>query len=450
MSTLCKFAALLFCLYSTGFAQQSTQVRLRETFDAQPEFWSFAEPRSSDPVQVKYENGLLKIVRTDANNNWFYRSVRMKTYSDFEIKLTYRMLHGVGTAGVGIHLLKNQEHYFFKMSHDVRTWVGKYSFADNVWTTINSLTEDNLADKPTKAGKPLRQQNELIVRRTGTTIAFLVNNEVVEIFQMNDKFPNIQEGVDAVGINFSGVLSAEVSEFSCDYNTHYIKLKEDAFRKTTKTFLTSLNDTNGAYSDRFGRVAPNGEAFYLIRNLGTTSDDIYIATPITDSTWQPAKDIGKPLNNSAANNVVAISQDNNMLYVWGRYNTDGEYNSPGLSSTIRTNNGWSVPSGVSIKEYKNMKPNREETISADRNVMILSIQDETSKGDRDLYVSFLEPDGSFSKPKNMGSINTDQEDAMPWLAADNKTLYFSTHKNTYGDARYSCIQTVRRHVAELV
>jgi len=53
----------------------------------------------------------------------------------------------------------------------------------------------------------------------------------------------------------------------------------------------------------------------------------------------------------------------------------------------------------------------------------------------DIYVSFLNDDGTWTTPKNLGQdINTDRNEITPFLAADGVTLYFSTNGiEGYGD-----------------
>ncbi|HWZ21339.1 MAG TPA: OmpA family protein, partial [Cytophagaceae bacterium] len=54
--------------------------------------------------------------------------------------------------------------------------------------------------------------------------------------------------------------------------------------------------------------------------------------------------------------------------------------------------------------------------------------------DRDLYVSFLKGDSTWTKPLNLGkNINTKGTEAAPFLASDDRTLYFTSDGlNGYG------------------
>ena len=55
----------------------------------------------------------------------------------------------------------------------------------------------------------------------------------------------------------------------------------------------------------------------------------------------------------------------------------------------------------------------------------MSVERKDGLGLKDLYVSSVKDDGTFSKPKSLGNVvNTFDDEANPFLAADGKTLYF--------------------------
>ena len=66
-------------------------------------------------------------------------------------------------------------------------------------------------------------------------------------------------------------------------------------------------------------------------------------------------------------------------------------------------------------------------MSNDNKHLLMTVEREESIGLKDLFVSFVEDDGSWSKPLHMGNVvNSESEEANPFLAADGKTLYFSS------------------------
>ena len=57
----------------------------------------------------------------------------------------------------------------------------------------------------------------------------------------------------------------------------------------------------------------------------------------------------------------------------------------------------------------------------------MTIVREEGFGDNDIYVSFIQKNKTWSVPKNIGGIiNTAGVESSPFLAADGKTMYFSS------------------------
>jgi outer membrane protein OmpA-like peptidoglycan-associated protein len=60
--------------------------------------------------------------------------------------------------------------------------------------------------------------------------------------------------------------------------------------------------------------------------------------------------------------------------------------------------------------------------------MLMSVDREDTRGGRDIYVSFAQNDSSWSEPLNLGPvINSAGEEVTPFLASDDKTLYYSSN-----------------------
>mgnify|MGYP000028168374 FL=1 len=69
------------------------------------------------------------------------------------------------------------------------------------------------------------------------------------------------------------------------------------------------------------------------------------------------------------------------------------------------------------------------SLSADERTLILNLQRKDTVGKMDLYVSFLQPDDTWSEPMNLGNeINSAFMEVTPFLASDNKTLYFASNR----------------------
>lgn len=193
------------------------------------------------------------------------------------------------------------------------------------------------------------------------------------------------------------------------------------------------NGINSAFTEYLPQISPDGKTLYFARrghpdNKGAQKlDDIWVAESKDGEVWQEAKNIGAPLNDDFFNYVFTITPDGNTILLGNVYRKSMEP-LPGVSRSHKSGKSWSFPSEVKIDSYVNQSPYNEFCLSANKRVMIMAINDGKSLGDNDLYVSFLTPSKTWTKPVNMGAmVNTAAAEASPFLAADGKTLYFSSN-----------------------
>lgn len=192
---------------------------------------------------------------------------------------------------------------------------------------------------------------------------------------------------------------------------------------------------NSTFDELMPVISPDGKTLYFCRegdstNLGygkwKDDQDIWYSIMQDDGTWSPALNIGFPLNNTYPNAVLSVTPDGNTLLLLGAYDESGKV-SPGVSMAQRTAFGWSFPQKLNIRNLKQNSSYASYFLSNDSRTLLLSIENQDSYGDRDLYVSFRQDDDSWTEPMNLGPIiNTNKKDAAPFLAADGKTLYFAS------------------------
>jgi OOP family OmpA-OmpF porin len=188
---------------------------------------------------------------------------------------------------------------------------------------------------------------------------------------------------------------------------------------------------NSQFDEVFPVISPDGKTLYFDRkdhpaNIGRT-DNIWYSELLSDGKWGPAINIGSPLNIGGISFVASVTPDGNTLLIGGTYPDDDERLSFGLCTSNRTGGGWSKPQKMKIDNFFTKHRFMEFCLANDGKTMIASLQRDDSYGVRDLYVSFLKDDGSWSAPKNLGSdVNSASDEGMPFLASDGKTMYFSS------------------------
>ncbi|NJL15597.1 MAG: OmpA family protein [Microscillaceae bacterium] len=168
--------------------------------------------------------------------------------------------------------------------------------------------------------------------------------------------------------------------------------------------------------------------------VNANRSDIWYSTQNKEGIWGPAQNIGRPLNNEGHNFVISVSPDGNTLLLGNLYKSDGSTAGTGISISFRNQNGWTLPQEVKVGDFYNDNPYNEYCLAPNNKVLLLCLQRKDTYGQKDIYVSFLQENGSWSAPQNIGlPVNSIGNEVGPFLAADGTTMYYSTdgHKG-YG------------------
>ncbi|HEY3401894.1 MAG TPA: OmpA family protein [Ohtaekwangia sp.] len=227
----------------------------------------------------------------------------------------------------------------------------------------------------------------------------------------------------------------------------YVKIRQKFRINLSTSTLTHEKENlgtaiNSAHEEVMPVISADGNTLYISvegdpRNTQSAEkSDIWYSTRKADGSWNPRKNIGFPLSTVEHDFIINAPPDNNTLFINGEYKLeDGVWNKyEGMSVSNRTKHGWATPEKLEVQGYYNYAKEISFAFSPDRKVLVSSIERDISFGSNDLYVSFLQDDGSWSEPDNMGSvINSYGEEITPFIAADGKTMYFSTNgKPGYG------------------
>ena len=194
---------------------------------------------------------------------------------------------------------------------------------------------------------------------------------------------------------------------------------------------------NSDFAELNPLLSPDGKTLYFSRknhpdNIGGVNDkeDIWFSELGNDGKWELAKNMGPQFNTSGPNfvNAVASTPDGKTVLVLGnKYLPNGKMLA-GVSLSTMVNGSWTKPAAINIKNDYNFNDKANYFLANTRNTMLMSIEREDSHGERDLYVSFQQNDSIWSEPLNLGGVvNTASEESAPFLASDNKTLYFSSN-----------------------
>jgi outer membrane protein OmpA-like peptidoglycan-associated protein len=220
-----------------------------------------------------------------------------------------------------------------------------------------------------------------------------------------------------------------------DYTDENVKkmiesLPKDPDEKALRNFMQTLTKIDGSVS--------------LPSHLQTC----WYSERQSDGTWGPAKLLPPPVNSDTNTFIFTPLPDNNTLFISRPKDMSaamvGYINGVNiLALTHRTKDGWSELEYLKFKEFMNASNRIDFALAPSLKVMLLGIMNIETVGLLDLYVSFLQDDGTWSRPKNLGpGINSPRNDYGVFIAPDNATVYFASDRE--GGYGLSDIYMIRR------
>jgi OmpA-OmpF porin, OOP family len=197
-------------------------------------------------------------------------------------------------------------------------------------------------------------------------------------------------------------------------------------------------NVNSEYNELNPLLSPDGKTLYFSRrnhpgNVGGVNDkeDIWYSELDSTGHWQLAKNMGPQFNNEGpnfVNTIQSVTPDGkSAIMVLGNKYLDNGKMLAGVSVSSNIAGQWTKPIALNITNDYNFNEKANYFLTNNRKTLIMSVEREDSRGDRDLYVSFMGGDSVWTEPLNLGDIiNSANEESAPFLASDDKTLYYSS------------------------
>ncbi len=288
-------------------------------------------------------------------------------------------------------------------------------------TRINDDYISNVKWTKTSVVKPKGEYNELTVIRHGGYYDFYIN-----------RYRVARLSVSKLGVfgNDVGFILLSKATVEADYIKIYGQSRKlNIIPSPIKAEKINLGPAvNTGDIEISPLITADGKHLYFVRRTEEGDDDIYVSVK-KDGKWTQAVRLGPPFNDAHNNSVEYVSTDGNIYIVSGLYDNGVYISQRGLSKIQKLKDGsFSLPQPVFITDYENEWDYYSFTFSQDKSVLIMAVQrTDDCFGGSDLYVSFLQSDGTYSTPKNLGAdINTPLNEGTPFLAPDGVTLYFSS------------------------
>src|SRR6478752_340561 len=276
----------------------------------------------------------------------------------------------------------------------------------------------------------IRSNNPLVVPVKGRMLTIMIERTPYKVTSVKLEFDGAALtdyfSIDAIAIadsNYPLVASIDIPDL------------------LSKGLVTERLDenVNSEFTELNPILTPDGKTLYFTRknhpgNMGGVNDkeDIWYSELGADGKWTLAKNMGPQFNNEFPNFINAVSSatpdgKSVVMLLGNRYMENGKMLA-GVSMSDNINGTWLKPKAIMIENDYNYNEKANYFMANTRKALLMSIEREDSRGGRDLYVSFAKNDTVWTQPLNLGDIvNTSGEDTAPFLASDDKTLYFSSN-----------------------
>jgi outer membrane protein OmpA-like peptidoglycan-associated protein len=205
---------------------------------------------------------------------------------------------------------------------------------------------------------------------------------------------------------------------------------------------------NSIYHDSSPIVTPDGNTLYFTitnhpeNTYGSeNSQDIWCSRRDENGEWSEAFHMEKPFNTEQYNQVQSVSADGQLLLIRG----GKRKKSPGFSLVSKAGGEWQKPVPQEIEDFEDMCKGHFNGafLAYDRQVMLLYFSERPKSKYSDLYVSFRQAANEWSRPRLISCLNTHMDEFGPYLAPDNKTLYFASNRGG-GMGKMDVYKTIRQ------
>lgn len=184
-------------------------------------------------------------------------------------------------------------------------------------------------------------------------------------------------------------------------------------------------EINTGWPESHPSVSLDGKVLYFSRsgyvlNMGSEDEaDVWQCYALTDSTWSLPVNAGVPVNSIFPDHLISNGISGNQFRVLRTEELPVFY---AISGKPRKRNSEELP--IFAFSYPNAS---DFFVSSNGKLLFFAMDDPQGYGGSDIYISYLEEDNSWGTAKNLGTaVNSRGDEKAPFLAADGKTLYFSS------------------------
>lgn len=198
----------------------------------------------------------------------------------------------------------------------------------------------------------------------------------------------------------------------------------------SKYKLRILSDTVNHYVQQYFPVlTADQQELIFTRRMGNGPDDdedLVISRKNEKGRWLSPQSISSHINSTLNEGTGTISADGRLLIFTSCIGREG-FGSCDLFESRKIGNDWSEPVNLGIN-VNSSDWESQPSLSADGRTLYFVSDRRGSIGRRDIWVTYQNERGQWTKAKNIGKpVNSIYDEMSPFIHVNNQTLYFASN-----------------------
>jgi OOP family OmpA-OmpF porin len=230
----------------------------------------------------------------------------------------------------------------------------------------------------------------------------------------------ISKAIEALEKYKDGYSSADVA-----YINNFLELLR---RDDDEIEMRDIPSINTSYEEYSPIITKDGKTLHFAAEdlpNGEGGYDAYFVEKQADGTWGEPQSFDV-FNSETHEGLLAINGDEDVIILFGNY--PGSFGGGDIFYSIYDGNSWSYPCNVGATINSDNWEAQANLSQDGRFLFYVSDRDggQGASGTTDIYMTEITNEG-WTQPINLGPvINSTGSEYTPFLAADNKTLYFAS------------------------
>lgn len=190
-----------------------------------------------------------------------------------------------------------------------------------------------------------------------------------------------------------------------------------------------LSDTVNCFVMQYFPVltADEQQLFFTRRNgiTGNDTEDLVVATKDSRGRWSKPVSVSANINTIENEGTCTVSADGRQIIFTSCRGRKG-FGGCDLFMSVKQGDEWSEPKNLGPGVNSNYWES-QPALAADGRVLYFASERKGGRGGKDIYVSFKNEKGEWSKAEILPPhINTVQDDLSPFIHANGRTLFFAS------------------------